>query len=68
MSADAIPATPRNPAQRHRIRVTPCPDGWLAEVRFPMGKGGDATIAPTEAEAWARLREIVRAHEEGRNG
>ena len=51
---------------RHRIRVIPCPTGFLAEVWFPMGRGGGATVGRTEAEALARLDEIIAAHGEGR--
>ena len=51
---------------RFRTRITPCPTGFLAEVWFPMGRGGGATVAPTEAQAQARLDEIIAAHGEGR--
>lgn len=51
---------------RFRTRITPCPTGFLAEVWFPMGQGGGATVGRTEVEAAARLDEIIAAHGEGR--
>ena len=47
---------------RFRTRITPCPTGFLAEVWFPMNRGGGSTIARTEAQAQVQLDEIIADH------
>lgn len=50
------------------MHLMPHPDGVLAEIRFRQGRGGGAVIGRDLDHAAQLAAEIVKAHEEGRDG